>query len=62
MRPWQIAALRAVIGGVSVGLLTFFGVWATTNDLKSLLIAFNTPFWGIIVQRGVAEGWWDTVK
>lgn len=62
MKPWQIAAIRAVGGGFVLGAGTFFGIWSTTDDIKTLLIAFNGPFWGTIATRGAAEGWWDTAK
>lgn len=62
MRPWQIAALRALAGGTVLGMSTFWGIFATTQELAPLLVAFNVPFWGVLAQRGVAEGWWDTFK
>ena len=62
MQAWQIAVLRAMLGGFVLGASTFLGVWATTSELKPLIIAFSTPFFGTIATRGVAEGWWDTAK
>jgi len=62
MKPWQIAVTRAVIGGLVLGAASFFAIWAQTDDTKLLITAFMVPFWSNIAQRGVAEGWWDTVK
>lgn len=62
MKPIYVAIIRAVVGGIVLGAGTFFGIWATTDDVKTLLIAFNGPFWGTIATRGAAEGWWDTTK
>jgi hypothetical protein len=61
-KPWKVAAARAVVGGLVLGAVTFFAIWPTTDDTKTLLIAFFAPFFGVIGQRGVAEGWWDTLK
>jgi hypothetical protein len=53
---------RAVAGGAILGAASFLGIWATTSELKPLIIAFGTPFLGTLVTRGVAEGWIDTAK
>ena len=60
MKPWQIALLRALAGGIVLGAASFLSVWATTNEVKTLVVAFGTPFFGAIVTRGMAEGWLDT--
>jgi len=62
MKPWQVAILRAIIGGLVLGGASFLAVWATTDEVKTLVIAFGTPFLGTIATRGMSEGWWDTVK
>ena len=62
MKPIYIAIVRAVAGGAVLGLASFTAVWATTDELKTLVVAFGTPFIGNIVTRGAAEGWWDTVR
>ena len=62
MSPWQIAAIRAVIGGVVLGAVGFFAAWPQTGDVRLLLTAFMAPFWGNVAIRGAAEGWWDTTK
>jgi len=62
MQPWQIAVLRAVAGGVVLGAVGFFSIWAQTSDWHILLTAFMAPFCGNIATRGAAEGWWDTKK
>lgn len=62
MRPWQIAVMRAAGGGTLYGLAAFLAIWAQTGDVKLLITAFGTPFLSTIIVRGVAEGWWDTIK
>ena len=61
MKPIQVAVIRAVAGGIALGAASFFGVWLVT-DWQGAMTAFMIPFWGNIVTRGAAEGWWDTVK
>jgi hypothetical protein len=62
MNAWQIAALRAGIGGFVLGAAGFFAIWAQSDDVKLLITSFMVPFWGTIATRGAAEGWWDTAK
>jgi len=62
MKNWQIALLRAAGGGAVLGLSTFLAAWATTDEVKTLVLAFGTPFLGTIITRGAVEGWWDTAK
>lgn len=62
MKPWQAAAIRAVIGGLVLGMAMFWATFGQTHDVWLLLTAFNVPFWGNIATRGAAEGWWDTAR
>jgi len=59
---WITAGLRAVVSAVIVGGLGFLTVWATTDELKSLIIAGLVPALTVLATRLGIEGSIDAAK
>ena len=59
---WKTAAFRAGLSAALLGTASFLGVWATTDEVKTLVIAFGTPFVGTLVTRLGVEGAVDSKK
>ncbi len=59
LQPWQIASLRAFVGGVVMAGSAFFGQLATSASVHTAEIAAGVAFFGYLALRGVVEGWID---
>lgn len=59
MQPWQIATVRSLAGAVIVAGFTFFTQLAAGTDVKRAAIAAGAAAFGVLVVRGVAEGFID---
>ena len=60
--PWKVAACRAVATAFVVGALAFLTLWATTDELKPLLIGSLTPALTVLATRLGVEGTIDSRK
>lgn len=56
---FSTALLRSIIGGVVIGFTAAISVYATTDELKPVVIAFASAFLGSAAVRGLAEGKYD---
>lgn len=63
MTPQLRAAFgRALYQAVILGLTTALTVWATTDEVKTIIIAAGTAFLGPLALRGVVEGAIDSQR
>lgn len=59
---WATATLRAIASAVIVGALGFLSVWASTDDIKTLVTAGLVPALTVLGTRLGIEGLIDARK
>lgn len=59
---FKVAAVRAGLQALIVGGAAAIAVWATTDEVKSIVIAGATPALGILAARLGIEGTYDATK
>lgn len=59
---FTVAFIRAVMLAAITGALAFLMMWQTTTEIRELLIAALTPFFTVILGRGLGEGTYDTKR
>ena len=57
---YKTALVRALLTAVLVGVSAFLATWATTDDVKTLVIAALTPAIAVLMARFGVEGALDT--
>ena len=57
---YKSALIRGVILGLFTGVSTGLSTWATTGDLKTILVAGGTAFLAPLIVRAAGEGSFDT--
>ena len=57
---FKTALVRALLTAVLVGISGFLATWATTSDVKTLVIAALTPAIAVLMARFGVEGAIDT--
>lgn len=55
----EVALQRALLTALPAALLAALGVYATSDDIKPMVIAFLTTFLTVMTGRGLAEGVYD---
>ena len=60
--PWVVAGVRALVGALITGLLSFFTIWTQTDDVRVLITAFMVPFLTVLGGRFGVEGAVDARK
>ena len=56
---YKSALIRGVILGLLTGAATGLSTWATTGDLKAIMIAAGTAFLAPLIVRAGGEGTFD---
>jgi hypothetical protein len=59
---FTVAFVRAVLLAAITGALAFLFMWQSTTEIRELLIAALTPFFTVILGRGLGEGTYDTKR
>ena len=57
---YKSALIRGLILGALTGASTALATWATSGDLKTILIAAGTAFLAPLIVRAGGEGYFDT--
>jgi hypothetical protein len=56
---YRVALIRGVILGLLTGASTALSTWATSGNLKTILIAGGTAFLAPLIVRAAGEGTFD---
>ncbi len=60
--PWVVAGVRALVGALITGGLSFFTIWTQTDEVRVLITAFMVPFLTVLGGRFGVEGAVDAHK